>query len=54
MAAAIAQWPITDGTVISADVTKRVHESEISFDYFVPQVCYEYEANGFRRQGDVI
>lgn len=54
MTAAAVQWPTTVGKVISAEVTKRVHEAEVFFDYFVPQVRYEYEANGVRRQCDVI
>lgn len=55
MAAAAAQWPTTDGTVISTDVVKRTHKSENGgFDYFVPQIRYEYKANGSRRQGNVI
>ena len=54
VATAVAQWPTTIGTVIAADVTERVHEAEISFCYFVPQVRYEYEAYGVRRQGDLI
>ena len=54
MAEAAAQWPTTDGTVISTDVVKRVSKSENAFDYFVPQIRYEYETNGIRRQGDVI
>jgi hypothetical protein len=54
MAAAVAQWPTTAGTVISADVTKRIHGAEISHYYFLPQVRYEYEANGVHCQGDII
>jgi hypothetical protein len=54
MATAAAQWPTTDGTVISTDVVKRVSKSENEFDYFVPQIRYEYETNGIRRRGDVI
>lgn len=54
VAAAAAHWPTTKGTVISSDVVKRVSRSEQEFDYFVPQIRYEYEANGIRRQGDVI
>lgn len=55
MAAAAMQWPTTDGTVISTTVVKRVFKSqEQKFDYFVPQVRYEYETNGIRRQGEVI
>ena len=54
MAAAAVQWPTTAGTVISTDVAKRFREGEMSFCYFVPQVRYEYEAYGIRRQGDVI
>lgn len=54
VAAAAAQWPTTKGTVISSDVVKRVSRSEQEFDYFVPQIRYEYVANGIRRHGDVI
>lgn len=55
MAVAASQWPTTDGKVISTDVAKRVFKSQDSeFDYFVPQIRYEYTTNGVRRQGDVI
>ncbi len=55
MAAAAAQWPTCNGRVVSTDVVKRVSRSaEQEFDYFVPQVRYEYVTNGIRRQGDVI
>ncbi|MCF8475931.1 MAG: DUF3592 domain-containing protein [Pseudolabrys sp.] len=50
----MAQWPITDGTVVSASVAERVHESEISFSYYIPRVRYEYELNGIRCQGAVV
>ena len=53
-ATAVEQWPTTTGTVIAADVTERLHEAELSFCYFVPQVRYEYVAYGVRRQGDLI
>jgi hypothetical protein len=54
MAAAAAQWPTTDGTVISTDVVKRVSKSEHEFDYFVPQIRYQYKTNGISHQGNVI
>ncbi len=54
MAAAAAQWPTTDGKVISTDVVRRVSKSEHEFDYFVPEIRYEYKTNGISHQGDVI
>jgi hypothetical protein len=54
LSAAAAQWPTADGTIISADIVKRVSKSDDAPDYFVPQIRYAYKANGIRRQGDVI
>ena len=54
IATATANWQTAPGTVITTDVTQRVTESDISLCYFVPQVRYDYDAYGVRRQGDVI
>jgi hypothetical protein len=35
-------------------VVKRVFKSQDEFDYFVPQIRYEYTANGIRRHGEII
>jgi Protein of unknown function (DUF3592) len=54
MASAAAQWPTTAGTVVSTGVVKHVSKSDDEFDTFVPEVRYEYEADGIRREGNVI
>jgi len=55
IAAAVAQWPIVTGKVVSTDVTKRVQKTQDgSIDYFVPQVHYLYHADGVSREGRVI
>ena len=54
LAAAVEQWPTANGTVIAADIVKRVSKSEDEFDSFIPEVRYAYKANGSRREGRVI
>jgi len=55
IAAAVGQWPIVTGKVVSSNVAKRVHRTQDdSTEYFVPQVHYVYHADGIRRDGRVI
>jgi hypothetical protein len=54
MAELAMRWPMTDGTVISTEVIKRVSRSQDEFDTFVPRVRYEYVANGVRCGGEII
>jgi hypothetical protein len=53
-AAAAEHWPTAIGTVIAADIEKRVSKSQDEFDTFVPQVRYAYLVNGSHREGRVI
>ncbi len=55
MAEAAVQWPTIDGTVMSADVVKRISKSaDNDWDYFVPQIRYDYAVNGILHQGEII
>ena len=54
LAAAAVHWPIAEGTVIAAEVTKRIASSDDEYDRYVPRVSYVYTVNGARRESDVI
>lgn len=54
LAAAAVHWPITEGTVIAAEVIKRIASSDDEYDRYVPRVSYAYTVNGARRESDVI
>ena len=54
MAAMVVQWPIAEGTVVAAEVVKRIATSDDEPDSYIPRVSYAFRVNGIGYQGNVI
>jgi hypothetical protein len=54
LAAAAAEWPTAEGTMIAADIIKRTSKSDDEFDSYLPKVRYTYAVNGVGYEGDII
>jgi hypothetical protein len=53
-AAAAVQWPVAAGTVVAAEVIKRISKSDDELDSYIPRVSYAYAVNGGAYEGNLI